>query len=105
MDDMFVAATSEDLLQELERAIKSQYKITVKHDMETYLGVKFENLPGGDIKLTQPKLLKSLFKEYEEELKSHRVHEPITPQRMPARRSLSIKNLWIRRLIFIWKEL
>ena len=53
----------------------------MKYDVETYLGIKFENLPGGDVKLTQPKLLKSLFKEYEEELRNHRVREPITPQR------------------------
>ena len=89
MDDTLVAATSEDLLQELERIIKSRYKITVKHDVETYLGVKFENLPGGDVKLTQPRLLKSLFKEYENELRSHRVREPITPQMMPALRSIN----------------
>ena len=89
VDDTFVAATSENLLQKLESVIKSQYKITVKHDVETYLGIKFENLPGGDVKLTQPKLLKSLFKEYEEELKSHRVREPITPQRMPTSRSIN----------------
>ena len=89
MDDTFVAATSEDLLQELEAVIKSQYKITVKYDVETYLGIKFENLPGGDVKLTQPKLLKSLFKEYEEELRNHRVREPITPQRLPASRSIN----------------
>ena len=37
VDDTFVAATSEDLLQELEAVIKSQYKITVKYDVETYL--------------------------------------------------------------------
>ena len=30
VDDTFVAATSEDLLQELERVIKSHYKIEVK---------------------------------------------------------------------------
>ena len=89
VDDTFVAATSEKLLQELENVIKSQYKITVKYDVESYLGVKFENLPGGDVKLTQPKLLKSLFEEYREELRNHRARDPITPQRMPASRSVN----------------
>ena len=46
-------------------------------------------LPGGDVKLTQPKLLKSLFKEYEQELRSHRAREPISPQRMPASKSVN----------------
>ena len=40
VDDTFVAATSENLLQKLESVIKSQYKITVKHDVETYLELK-----------------------------------------------------------------
>ena len=35
--------------------------------MESYLGIK----------LTQPKLLKSLFEEYTEELKNHRAREPL----------------------------
>ena len=43
------------------RDIKSQYKITVKYDVETYLGVKFENLPGRDVKSTQPKFAKESF--------------------------------------------
>ena len=59
VDDTFVAATSEELLQELEHVIKSQYKITVKYDVECYLGVKFEFRPNGDVKLTQLKLFKS----------------------------------------------
>ena len=33
VDDTFVAATTEELLQELEDVIKSQYKITVKYDV------------------------------------------------------------------------
>ena len=78
VDDTFVAATSEELLQELEHVIKSQYKITVKYDVECYLGVKF-----GDVKLTQLELFKSLFEEYKEELKNHRAREPLSPQRLP----------------------
>ena len=55
--------------------------------MESYLGVKFEFHPNGDVKLTQPKLLKSLFKEYKEELKNQRAREPLSPQRLPASHS------------------
>ena len=87
VDDTFVAATSEELLQELENVIRSQFKITVKKDVDTYLGVKFESQGNGDVKLTQPKLLKSLFEEYKEELKSHRAREPLSPQRLPSSRS------------------
>ena len=68
------------LLQSLENTIRAQYRITVKHDVDTYLGVHFDFLPNGDVKLTQPKLLKSLFEEFAEELDAHRSREPITPQ-------------------------
>ena len=89
VDDTFVAATSEELLQELEEVIKSQYKITIKYDVESYLGVKFEHRSNGDVKLTQPKLLNSLLEEYKEELKNHRAREPLSPQRLPASHSLN----------------
>ena len=82
-----MAATSEELLMELDDVIKSQNKITVKYDVESYLGVKFEFRPNGDVKLTQLKLLKDLFEEYKEELKNHRAREPLSPQRLPASHS------------------
>lgn len=87
VDDTFVAATTEEQLLRLQSVIESQFNITVKHDVDTYLGVHFEYFPNGDVKLTQPKLLKSLFNEYEEELSGHRVREPISPQRTITSRS------------------
>ena len=86
-DDTFVAASSEELLQSLENTIRAQYRITVKHDVDTYLGVHFDFLPNGDVKLTHPKLLKSLFEEFAEELNAHRSREPITPQRLSSSKS------------------
>ena len=83
---MLTIHTSEELLQELEDVIKSQYKITVKYDVESYLGVKFEFRPNGDVKLT-------LFEEYKEELKNHRVREPLSPQRLPASHSTSAEPM------------
>ncbi len=87
VDDTFVAASSDELLQSLEDVIRSQYNITVKRDVDTYLGVHFDFLPNGDVKLTQPKLLKSLFEEFSEELAAHRAREPITPQRLSSSKS------------------
>ena len=87
VDDTFVAATSEELLQELEDVIRKQYTITVKRDVESYLGVKFEHFSNGDVKLTQPKLLNALLEEYEDELEKHRARVPMSPQRLQASQS------------------
>ena len=87
VDDTFVAATNEEQLRALETLIQSQFKITINYDVATYLGIHFEYLPNGDVKLTQPKLLNSLFDEYAEELREHRVREPISPQRTNTSRS------------------
>ena len=38
VDDTFTAATSTELLDEFERVVKSQFKITVKSDVDLYLG-------------------------------------------------------------------
>ena len=44
--------------------MKSQFKITVKSDVDLYLGIHFDYLPNGDVKITQPKLLQGLLEEY-----------------------------------------
>ena len=41
MDDTFTAATSSELLDEFERVVKSQFKITVKSAVDLYLGIHF----------------------------------------------------------------
>ena len=61
--------------------MKSQFKITVKSDVDLYLGIHFDYLPNGDVKITQPKLLQGLLEEYKDELAMHRARVPITPQR------------------------
>ena len=87
VDDTFTAATSTELLHEFERVVKSQFKITVKSDVDLYLGIHFDYLPNGDVKITQPKLLQSLLEEYKDELADHRARNPITPQRKESSRS------------------
>ena len=87
VDDSFVAATNRNLINSLEKVIQSQFKITIKHDVADYLGVHFTYLPNGDVKITQPKLLNSLFEEFSEEMQMHKAREPITPQRAVNSRS------------------
>ena len=50
VDDTFTAATSVELLDEFERIVKSQLKITVKSDVDLYLGIHFYYLPNNDVK-------------------------------------------------------
>ena len=50
MDDTFTAATSVELLDELERIVKSQLKITVKSDVDLYLRIHIDYPPNGDVK-------------------------------------------------------
>ena len=52
VDDTSVAATTTDLLDEFETVVKSQFKITVKSDVELYLGIHFDYLPNGDVMIT-----------------------------------------------------
>ena len=89
VDDTFVAATTTDLLDEFETVVKSQFKITVKSDVDLYLGIHFDYLPNGDVKITQPKLLQGLLEEYKDELAMHRARVPITPQRKESSKSIT----------------
>ena len=50
------------LLDEFETTVKSQFKITLKSDVDLYLGIHFDYLPNGDVKITQPKLLQGCWK-------------------------------------------
>ena len=97
VDDTFVAATTTDLRDEFETVVKSQFKITVKSDVDLYLGIQ-DYLPNGDVKITQPKLLEGLLEEYKDELANHRARVPITPQRIIS------MSLWTLLHIYILKE-
>jgi hypothetical protein len=57
------------------------FDITVNYKVEEYLGIKMEELPNGDVKLTQPKLLKQMLDEYESQLGSTNGRGIPTPQR------------------------
>jgi hypothetical protein len=87
VDDTFIAATEVKLIDELEACIKSQFQITVTEEVDTYLGIHFERLENGDVKITQPLLLQSLFDEYASELQTHKVRQPISSQRLQGARS------------------
>ena len=67
--------------------------ITVKSDVNLYLGIHFDYLPNGDVKITQPKYLQSLLEEYKDELADHRARNPITPQRKESSKSTADESM------------
>ena len=80
--------TSTWLLDKFETVVKSQFKITVKSDVDLYLGIHFDYLPNGDVNITQPKRLQGLLEEYKDELVNNRARFPISPQHKESSRAI-----------------
>jgi len=64
VDDTFVCSTDPAELLIFQNALKIKYEITTNDNPDEYLGIKITKQRNGDVKLTQPKLLQSLFEEY-----------------------------------------
>ena len=64
VDDTFVASTSSAELLRLKTVLEKKYEITFNEDANSFLGIHIEKLPNGDCRLSQPKLLKTLFDEF-----------------------------------------
>jgi hypothetical protein len=64
VDDTFVCSTNAASLCEFQDTVRKSFTITVNSEVTEYLGIKLHRLPNGDMQLTQPKLLASLFDEY-----------------------------------------
>ena len=101
VDDTFVSATSEQLIDDLELVIKSQFEITVNTEVESYLGIHFDYLPNGDVKITQPLLLNSLLEEFSEELRAHRSREPLSAQRADSSRSNDVTPMEVNEYLHL----
>ena len=65
VDDTYVCASNQLLIDELFEQIRTSFEITTKDIVDSYIGIKHERLANGDLKLTQPKLLNKLFKTWE----------------------------------------
>ena len=57
------------------------------------MGIHFGYLHNGDLKITQPKLLQSVFEECKDELANHRARNPITPQRKESSKSTADESM------------
>jgi len=68
VDDTFITADDPAQLLVLTNHLATKFEITITSNVTEYLGVKMTRLLGGDVMLTQPKLLASLCEEYADEL-------------------------------------
>lgn len=94
VDDSFVASTHQDELMKLQDCIREKYQITVNNDANQYLGINFEKLPNGNVKLTQPKLLQSIIDEFSDYLSTHRSNANYsTPQSGTTKRSAAVMEV------------
>jgi Reverse transcriptase (RNA-dependent DNA polymerase) len=61
VDDTYLCASDKAGISEFLSVVRSRYEVTTKDTIENYIGVHYEYLEDGSLKLTQPKILKDLF--------------------------------------------
>jgi len=81
VDDAFVCSTTDAGLDRVADTMRQDFQITVNDNADAYLGIHLEQLSDGSIKLTQPKLLRSLFAEFKPEDHPHNKQRVPTPTR------------------------
>jgi hypothetical protein len=85
VDDTYVIGTNiGNINQFLEMMSASQYEITVKQMIDSYIGIRIERLPDGRKKMSQPKILNDLFVKYNVK----EVPSAVTPIRPPSARKI-----------------
>lgn len=67
VDDTLVAADRAEDIDHFKQVIEKKFKITVNEKADKHLGVNISQLSDGSIKLTQSKLLQSIFDEFLED--------------------------------------
>jgi len=89
VDDTFVCSTTETGMDRVSATLEKEFRITTNDNADSYLGVHLESLPDGAVKLTQPKLLQSIFDEFNpaEHTRSYR-HQAIPTPARPRSSSL-----------------
>ena len=72
VDDTLVAADYPEDIERFKEDIMKRFKITVNDKVDKHLGVNIARREDGSIKLTQPKLLKMIMDEFEEDARRSR---------------------------------
>jgi hypothetical protein len=79
VDDTFICSNKTEYIDRFNQILSRKFNITINDNADEYLGIHFKQLKDGSIQMLQPKLLKSLFEEYADQLrgmKSKLIHSP-----------------------------
>ncbi len=60
MDDCLLFSSSEQVLDDLISSLQSDFKLTHKGDVSTYLGINIQHHPDGSLELVQPDLIQKI---------------------------------------------
>lgn len=72
VDDTYIFSNKQEHIDILISSINKHLEITLDTNSDSFLGIQFNKLPDGGVKLTQPKLLNKIFKEYPPRQQSRR---------------------------------
>ena len=65
VDDTFICSNERKFVDRFCDCLRKNFKITINEQVSEYLGIKMEDQEDGSVFITQPKLLNTLFQEYE----------------------------------------
>jgi len=78
VDDTFIATTHPEEIDSFRNCLMSKFNITTNTEVTGHLGINYEHLANGAIKLSQQKLLGEILKEYPPRNKG--VQQPLRPK-------------------------
>ena len=65
VDDTYVCASNTAIADAFVVDVQRHFPVTVKEDVDNYVGINFERLSDGSLKLTQHRILDDLFKSHD----------------------------------------
>jgi hypothetical protein len=82
VDDSFVFSNKKEYIDKLRDLVTETMQVTVEHNSNSFLGINFEQLVDGSVKLTQPKLVKKVLSKYKmNSKKKSKNNYPFAPER------------------------
>jgi hypothetical protein len=82
VDDSYVLSNKREYIDKLKNFVTETMPIKVEHNANSFLGINFEQLPDGSVKLTQPKLVKKVLSKYKmNSKKKTKNNYPFAPER------------------------
>jgi len=79
VDDTFIFTNAMHYAEEFVRKMNKHYEVTIDIKADSFLGLNLEHTSNGEVKLTQPKLLRKLFAEYPLRPSARKQKEPSHP--------------------------